>query len=126
MFDEMRAAIAGARARERRVDALTAAEALELATLGGARALGLADEIGSIVPGKQADLAVLSLAESPFLPWEDPVTATVLGGSPERVLATLVSGEPRYQKGGKAWLELIDAARSARGRLLSNADPTSQ
>ena len=41
MFDEMRAAIVGARAREGRPDALTAADALELATLGGARALGL-------------------------------------------------------------------------------------
>lgn len=126
MFDEMRAAIAGARARDRRPGALTAAEALELATLGGASALGLEDETGSIAPGKQADLTVLSLAGSPYLPWEDPVTATVLGGSPERVVATLVSGETRYEKGGKPWPELIDAARSARGRLLSHAAaPTS-
>jgi 5-methylthioadenosine/S-adenosylhomocysteine deaminase len=125
MFDEMRAAMAGARARERRPDALTAADALELATLGGARALGLADEVGSIVPGKHADLTVLSFAGTAFLPWEDPVTAAVLGGSPERVLATLVSGETRYEKGGKTWLELTDAARSARGRLLSHGVPTS-
>ncbi|MEX2612927.1 MAG: amidohydrolase family protein [Gaiellaceae bacterium] len=125
MFDEMRAAVTGARARERRPDALTAADALELATLGGARALGLADEMGSIAPGKRADLTVLSLAGSPLIPWEDPVTATVLGGSPDRVLATLVSGETRYEKGGKTWLELIDAARSARDRLLSRAGPTS-
>jgi cytosine/adenosine deaminase-related metal-dependent hydrolase len=125
MFDEMRAAVTGARAREQRPDALTAADALELATLGGARALGLTDEMGSIAPGKRADLTVLSLAESPFFPWEDPVTAVVLGGSPHRVLATLVSGETRYEKGGKTWPELIDAARSARGRLLSRADPMS-
>ena len=118
MFDEMRAAIIGARARERRPDALSAADALELATLGGARALGLDAEIGSLAPGKWADLTVLSLATTPHLPWEDPVTATVLGGSPEGVLATLVSGETRYEKGGETWLELIDVARSARGRLL--------
>ncbi|MBA3400394.1 MAG: amidohydrolase family protein [Actinobacteria bacterium] len=121
MFDEMRAAIVGARARERRPDALSTSEALELATLGGARALGLDAEIGSIAPGKWADLTVLSLATTPHLPWEDPVTATVLGGSPEGVLATLVSGETRYEKGGKTWLELIDVARSARGRLLLHA-----
>jgi 5-methylthioadenosine/S-adenosylhomocysteine deaminase len=125
MFDEMRAAIAAARARERRPDALTAADALELATLGGASALGLDAELGSIVPGKKADLTVLSLAETSFVPWEDPVTAAVLGGSPQHVVATLVSGEIRYEKGGKTWLELIDAARSARGRLLSHADPMS-
>jgi 5-methylthioadenosine/S-adenosylhomocysteine deaminase len=123
MFDELRTAISVARAREQRSDALTAAEALELATLGGALALGL-DDRGSLTPGKRADLTVLSLAGTPWLPWEDPVTATVLGGAPERVVATLVSGRPRYEKGGKTWLELIDAARSARGRLLHGVKPS--
>ncbi|MGH3066298.1 MAG: amidohydrolase family protein [Gaiellaceae bacterium] len=122
MFDEMRAAISGARARERRPDALTAAGALELATLGGARALGLDARLGSLAPGKSADLTVLSLADTSFVPWEDPVTAAVLGGSPQRVIATLVSGETRYEKGGKTWLELIGAARRARGRLLAHAN----
>ncbi len=120
MFDEMRAAISCARARERRPDALTAADALELATLGGARALGLDAVTGSLVAGKQADLAVVSLAASPFMPWEDPVTAAVLGGSPDRVLATLVSGDTRFERGGETWLELIGAARNARGLLLSH------
>ncbi len=118
MFDELRAAVFAARSRERRPDALQAATALELATLGSAQALGLAAEIGSLVPGKQADVAVLSLAASPFLPWEDPAAAVVFGGSPERVLATLVAGETRYERGGMAWHELTDAARSARRRLL--------
>jgi cytosine/adenosine deaminase-related metal-dependent hydrolase len=125
MFDEIRSAVFAARSRSERPDALTAADALELATLGGARTLGLTDEVGSIAPGKHADLTILSLADSSFLPWEDPVTATVLGGSPERVVATLVSGEPRYERGGRAWPELIDAARSARSRLLSRAAATS-
>lgn len=124
MFDELRAAIVGARAREQRPDALTAADALELATLGGARALGLEGSLGSLVPGKQADLTVLSLADTSFIPWEDPVTGAVLGGSPHGVIATLVSGRPRYEKGGKTWLELIDGARRARRRLLQHADPT--
>jgi cytosine/adenosine deaminase-related metal-dependent hydrolase len=125
MFDEMRAALYGSRAREQRPDALSTAAALELATLGGARALGDADERGSLAPGKRADLTVLSFSGTALVPWEDPVTATVLGGSPERVLATLVSGQTRYEKGGKAWLDLIDAARSARGRLLSRDGRTS-
>ncbi len=118
MFDELRAAVVAARAREKRPDALTAADALELVTLGGARALGLDADRGSLTPGKRADLTILSLAGSPFVPWEDPVTAAVLGGSPDRVVATLVSGRTRYEKGGKTWLELIDAAHSARGLLL--------
>ena len=122
MFDEMRAAVFAARAREQRPDALSAADALELATLGGARALGVDADRGSLVPGKRADLTILSFSGSLLVPWEDPVTATVLGGSPDRVLATLVAGRTRYEKGGKTWLELIDAARNARDRLLSRDD----
>ena len=74
------------------------------------------------MPGKRADLTVLSLADTSFVPWEDPVTGAVLGGAPQGVVATLVSGKPRYEKGGKTWLELIDAARRARGRLLQDAE----
>jgi cytosine/adenosine deaminase-related metal-dependent hydrolase len=118
MFEELRTAIYAARARERRADALSTADALELATLGGARALGLGDEVGSLTPGKLADLTVVSLAESPFLPVEDPVTSVVLGGSPERVTATLVSGEDCYRKGSTDWRELTDAAQDARSHML--------
>src|ERR671934_1925319 len=63
-FDELRAVVAMARARERRPDAVTAAEALELGTLGSARALGLDLEIGSLTVGQRADLTVVSLAAS--------------------------------------------------------------
>ena len=118
MFEEMRAAVYAARARAGRPEALSAAEALELATLGGARALGLDGEIGSLVPGKRADLAVVSLAGSPYLPWEDPAVAVVFGGSPERVQLSLVDGEARYEKGGFGWLEVRSAAASARNGLL--------
>jgi cytosine/adenosine deaminase-related metal-dependent hydrolase len=120
MFDEMRTALLAARARERRPDALSAEEALELATLGSARALGLDAEVGSLVPGKRADLAVVSLEASPYLPWEDPAGAVVFGGSPERVRLTVVDGTERYRSGITAWQELIAAAQSARGRLLAS------
>jgi cytosine/adenosine deaminase-related metal-dependent hydrolase len=123
MFEEMRTAIYMARARERRPDALSANSALELATLGAARALGLGDETGSLAAGKRADLAVVSLAGSPFLPWEEPTTAVVFGGSPDRVLLTLVAGEVRYEEGGFAWHELRRSASAARARLLSNVPP---
>jgi cytosine/adenosine deaminase-related metal-dependent hydrolase len=118
LFEEMRTAIVGARARAERPDALSAAEALELATLGGARVLGLEDRVGSIVSGKQADLTILSLAGGPFDPLEDPVIAAVLGGSPDRVTATLVAGRERYRKGTSRWPDSTRAARSARGKML--------
>ena len=118
-FDELRTVIAMARARDEAAGALTATEALELATLGGARALGLDDEIGSLVPGKRADVAIVSLSGSPYLPWEDPAAAVVYGGAPDRVLTTLVDGEARYERGGSEWHELIADASAARGRMLS-------
>jgi 5-methylthioadenosine/S-adenosylhomocysteine deaminase len=118
LFEEIRTAVVGARARARRPDALTAATALELATLGGARVLRMDDRIGSLVPGKQADLTVISLAGSPFDPVEDPVTAAVLGGSPDRVTATLVAGEQRYLKGTSRWPGSTRAARNARSKML--------
>jgi hypothetical protein len=43
----------------------------------------------------------------------------VFGGSPERVIATYVDGEPRYEKGGMDWQELIVAAHSARRAMLA-------
>jgi len=124
-FEEMRAAIYAARARAGRPDVLATSEALELATLGSARALGLDDEVGSLAPGKRADLAVVSLSGSPYLPWEDPADVVVLGGSPERIELTVVDGEERYRKGGFEWHELRSGAAAARGRLLGNVpEPT--
>ena len=117
-FEELRMVIAVARARAERAGSLSATDALALATLGGAQALGLAAETGSLVPGKRADVTILSLSGSPYLPWEDPAAAVVYGGAPERVLTTLVDGEVRYERGGFAWPELIAAASAARGRML--------
>ncbi len=118
LFEEMRTAIVAARARARRPDALSAPAALELATLGGARVLGIDDAVGSLVPGKQADLAVVSLEGSPLDPVEDPAAAVVLGGSPDRVAATLVHGEVRHRRGTSEWPDSRRAARRARSRML--------
>jgi 5-methylthioadenosine/S-adenosylhomocysteine deaminase len=119
LFEELRAAVFAARARAGRPDALSPEIALELATLRSARALGLDDEVGSLAPGKRADLTVVSLAGSPYLPWEDPAAAVVFGGSPERVELTLVAGEERYRKGVTEWHELRHAAAKARRRMLA-------
>jgi cytosine/adenosine deaminase-related metal-dependent hydrolase len=118
-FEELRSVVLTARARAARPDVLTAGEALELGTLGSARALGLDSEIGSLVPGKRADLAVISMIGSPYLPWEDPAGAVVFGGSPDRVVATYVDGRARYEKGGMDWHELTAAAHSARRAMLA-------
>jgi 5-methylthioadenosine/S-adenosylhomocysteine deaminase len=119
MFAEMRAAVAQARARERRADALTAAEALELATLGSARALGRNAEVGSLAPGKRADLTVVDLTSTPYVPWENPSAAVVFAGSPEHVSRTIVDGATRYERGRFAWHEVRGAATAARASMLA-------
>ncbi|MEZ5100367.1 MAG: amidohydrolase family protein [Thermoleophilia bacterium] len=121
LLEEARSALELARARERRPDALSAPEALELATLGGARALGLEREIGSLTPGKLADLAVVDLAGALHQPIEDPVAATVFAGSASRVSRTILSGEIRYERGGFAWPEVREAASAARALMLASA-----
>ncbi len=118
LFEEMRVAIWMQRAHAATPDALTARDALRLATLGGARALGLDADLGSLAPNKWADLVVLSLEGSPFDPVEDPVVAAVLGGSPDRVIATLVAGEERYRRDGMQWRDLTRAGQRARSRML--------
>ena len=63
--------------------------------------------------------AVVSLADSAYLPWEDPAGAVVFGGAPDRVVATFVDGEARYEKGGFEWHELTAAAQRARRAMLA-------
>lgn len=122
MFEELRFAVACARARERRPQALMAARALELATLGSARALGIGNEVGSLLPGKCADIVIVALDETSLLPWDDPEAAVVLGGSPERVVLTVVDGETRYEKGEFEWDVLRNASAIARGRMLAGGN----
>ncbi|MCE3554670.1 8-oxoguanine deaminase [Pseudonocardia sp. RS11V-5] len=73
--------------------ALTVRDALELATLGGARVLGREAEIGSIEVGKLADLALWSLDGLGHADVADPVAALVLGAPPPLDLL-LVNGRP--------------------------------
>jgi len=123
-YDELRSVVLSARARERRAGALSAADALELATLGSARALNREPDLGPLTPGQRPDLQVVSPSGPPWLPWEDPAAAVVFGGSPERILATFVDGETRYEKGGLEWHELTAAAHNARRALLALATAT--
>jgi 5-methylthioadenosine/S-adenosylhomocysteine deaminase len=119
LFEELRSAVYLSRGQESRPDALTAEDALALATIDGARVLGLDEEIGTLTPGKRADLTVVSLAGSPYHPIEDPAAAVVFGGSPGRVLETVVDGITRYRQGEDGWHEVRNTASAARARLLA-------
>jgi 5-methylthioadenosine/S-adenosylhomocysteine deaminase len=77
----------------RRLGALSAGEALELCTLGGARALGLCAEIGSLAPGKWGDVAAVRLPRAAARGGDaGAVTEAVLATTPDDVVLTLLGG----------------------------------
>jgi cytosine/adenosine deaminase-related metal-dependent hydrolase len=120
VFEELRAAVYASRALERRPEALPASEALRLATSEAARALRIDDRVGTLTTGKRADLTVVSLAGSPYHPVEDPAAAVVFGGSPDRVLETIVDGQTRYLKREEEqWQEVRSIASAARRKMLA-------
>jgi 5-methylthioadenosine/S-adenosylhomocysteine deaminase len=72
--------------------ALTAAQALEMATIGGARALGLEKEIGSLEPGKRADLVTMRLDVPNAVPLYDVVSQIVYALKGAGVRDSMVNG----------------------------------
>lgn len=90
MLEEPRNALLFARARGG-PRALTTRKVLELATIGGARVLGRETELGSIEPGKLADLALWRLDTPAHAGIADPVAALILG-SPPPLAALIVNG----------------------------------
>ncbi|HET8897334.1 MAG TPA: TRZ/ATZ family hydrolase [Rhodanobacteraceae bacterium] len=92
MFGEMRSAALLAKAVASDASAFNAAQALHAATLGGARAMGLADRIGSIEAGKQADLAAVRLDEIESLPMYDVQSQLVYACGRHQVSDVWVAG----------------------------------
>ena len=91
LLDEARLASLMSNARECRHDALPAAAAIELATLGGARALGLESEVGTLEPGKSADLAAFPIAGH-RRPVHDPAAALLYSISGAAASLVTVAG----------------------------------
>jgi 5-methylthioadenosine/S-adenosylhomocysteine deaminase len=92
MFEEMRLA-ALLQATRHAPGALTAREALVMATRAGARTLGLDHEIGSVEPGKRADVIVVDRDRPHLLPGRDPYSTIVYAARPTDVRTTVVDGE---------------------------------
>ena len=85
-------------------DAMAAREALEIATLGGARVLGR-EECGSLEVGRQADIAIWDVSGIEAAGAWDPVAALVLSG-PTRVRDLIVKGRRIVREGQVATLDL--------------------
>ena len=91
LLEEARLALLTHRMRSPGGPPLSASRALELATIGGARCLGLESEVGSLEVGKAADFAAFSLDEIAAVPHSDPIATAVfaLGGAQASTVAVL-------------------------------------
>ena len=112
-WTEMRTAALLAKAASGDAATVGAAEALEMATLQGARALGLEREIGSIEKGKAADLAAVDLASIETQPAFDPVSHLVYAAGREHVTHAWVAGEARLADRKLTSLDLHDLQTKA-------------
>jgi 5-methylthioadenosine/S-adenosylhomocysteine deaminase len=114
MFTEMRSA-ALLQKVGRGADALPAARVLRMATRGGARALGLEDEIGSVEPGKRADLILIDLERLHTTPRPDVVSTIVYAAGASDVRAVLIDGRIVMRDGQLTTLDerevIADASR---------------
>jgi cytosine/adenosine deaminase-related metal-dependent hydrolase len=122
LLEEVRHSLLFARARGG-PQALTVRDALDMATMGGARVLGRADEIGSLEVGKLADLAVWRLDTLAHIDIADPVAALVLGAPPPLELL-LVNGQTVVQQDHLSAIAadaLAQEVRTASRTLLARA-----
>jgi cytosine/adenosine deaminase-related metal-dependent hydrolase len=98
---------------------LTPKRLIELATIEGAKLLGLADKIGSLTPGKRADLIVIRKNDINMAPVGDAYYAIVFQGQPQNVDTVIVDGRILVRGGRLAAVDLAktvrEAAESARG-----------
>jgi 5-methylthioadenosine/S-adenosylhomocysteine deaminase len=99
MISQMRVVLSTETARVENTD-LTPRRMLQMATLDGARDLGLADKIGSITPGKRADLILVRMNDFNMIQAGDPVDVLVLSGLPQNVDTVIVDGRI-LKRGGK-------------------------
>ncbi len=113
LFREMNHAALLAKVASGDATALDAHAVLRMATLNGAAALGLDQRIGSLLPGKQADLCAVSLGDPSMLPCYDPASHLVHVVGREHVSHVWVAGQTRVANGelqGIDMTELLDIA----------------
>lgn len=113
VFTEMRLAALLAKGTRRDASALPAAAVLRAATLDAARALNLDDRIGSIVPGKRADLIAVDLSGPECQPVFDPISHLVYAAGREHVAHVWVDGVLKLDDRRLVGLDVADLAARA-------------
>jgi 5-methylthioadenosine/S-adenosylhomocysteine deaminase len=123
MFSEMRTAALLAKGVAGDASAVPAARALSMATLHGARALGLGDETGSLEPGKSADLVAVNLNDLHSQPVYQPISQLVYTCGREQVSHVWVAGRHLINEGQLTTLEraeLLQRAAYWRSRIAAD------
>ncbi len=113
MFGVMKAVLNVANARAESEFHLTPRRVVELATINGARALGIADRVGSLTPGKRADLILVSTADINMAPLTDPAHLLVEAAQPSNVDTVVVDGRILKRRGKLTALDIEEAVREA-------------
>jgi 5-methylthioadenosine/S-adenosylhomocysteine deaminase len=117
MFEAMRQASFLAKLSTGDPTAVPAAEALAMATIGGARALGMEAAIGSLEPGKRADIITVAMGAPRQTPLYDPLSHLVYVTRGTDVQNTIVNGRPLMRRRRVLTLDrnrvLADARRAA-------------
>jgi len=120
MFDEMRVGLLLQRGLTQTTQNAEARQFVYLATYGGAQALGLEKQIGSLEAGKEADIIVVDVSHSHQQPLADPYSALVFTANQEDVRLTMVAGKILYQDGNFYSLslaEILNRAQKVRQKL---------
>ncbi|AOY88171.1 N-ethylammeline chlorohydrolase [Marinobacter salinus] len=108
LFGELRTAAMIAKVVADDATALSAHQALTMATLNGARAIGRDHELGSLVPGKLADIIAVDLSD-PFLqPVYDPASHLVYSNHGRAVSHSWINGVPQLQEGTLTRIDVAD------------------
>ncbi len=114
MFDEMRTAALLAKGVSGDATALDAASALHIATLGSARAIGLDERIGSIVPGKQADLVLVALDALETQPLYHAISQLVYSTGRHQVTDVWIAGQRKLADGALVDMDSVAIRTRAR------------
>lgn len=124
MLDEVRSAALLARGVHSAHVTIDAHEWLRAATLNGARALGFGEVVGSLTPGKWADLCCIDLNRPHTQPVYDPAANIVFAASRDQVSDVWVAGRPLLREGRLTRIDLDDVlerARRWRDRIVTGA-----
>ena len=115
MMDEMRSAALLAKAVSNNPQSLPAHQALEMATLGGARALGLAEVTGSLEANKWADMTAIDLSHPSCQPVYNPISQIVYAASRQQVSDVWVAGNQLVENHQLTKIDITDCLHRAAG-----------